>query len=166
MTLLLQAGKASTAFLEPKGLMLVAFVLNGQGYVVTGIYNSYDNEVYAYNPTSDTWTKKRNINNINDNESYDDNYTTIARANAVGFAVNGKGYIAGGSSVSLVNNVWEYDPASDLWTEKTSFEGPSRTEAIGWGVGSYGYVATGRSSSFYYDDIWRFDPNAEYDKIN
>lgn len=143
-----------------------AFVINGKGYVVTGLDNgSYENDFWEYDPSTGLWTEKREISNISDDD-YDDDYTSISRINGVGLSFNGKGYVVGGSTSSLLQNVWEYNPATDLWTERTSFEGSERTEAVGFGIGQYGYVTTGRNSSYYFDDIWRFDPTADYDEIN
>ncbi len=143
------------------------FVISEKAYLVTGIDNGiYDNQLYVFDPANGTWTEKRKITNAKSDESFDDDYTSIARQNAVAFSVNGKGYLVGGSSSSLVNNVWEYNPGTDLWEEKTAFEGSTRTEAVGWGSGNYGYVTTGRSSSYYLGDIWRFDPTATYDDEN
>jgi len=144
-----------------------AFVLNGKGYVVSGVDNgTYENDFWEYDPSTGLWNEKREISNVDDDNDYDDEYTTIARINGVGFTIGGKGYIAGGSTSTLIGNVWEYDPVNDLWEEKTSFEGANRTEAVGFGIGSIGYVITGRSSNYYLDDIWGLDPNAEYDEYD
>lgn len=140
-----------------------AFSINGKGYVVSGLDNgNYLGDLWEFNPTTEEWTEKRKITNYTD-EDFDDSYSTISRINGVTFIINGKVYLACGSRGSIVNNVWEYDPSTDLWEEKTAFEGSVRTEAVGFSIGSKGYVTTGRSSSYYFDDIWSFDPNAEYD---
>jgi hypothetical protein len=57
--------------------------------------------------------------------------------------------------------VWEYDPATDLWSEKSNFEGSTRSDAVGFAIGSRGYVTMGKSSAYYFDDICGFDPDAE-----
>ena len=141
-----------------------AFVIGNKAYVVSGLDNgTYLNDVWEFDASSGLWTEKRKITNYTD-EKFDNEYTTIARMNHVAFTVNGKGYIACGSTGSLVNTVWEYDSQNDLWKERTSFEGSARTEGVGFAIGSKGYVTTGRSSSYYFDDIWSFDPTAEYDE--
>ncbi|MBN2775032.1 MAG: galactose oxidase [Prolixibacteraceae bacterium] len=143
-----------------------AFVINGIGYVVSGIDNgSYEYDFCAYDPSTGKWTEKRDISNVTDDD-YDNDYTSIVRINGVGLSFNGKGYLVSGSTSSVNTNVWEYDPVTDLWEERTSFEGTARTEAVGFGIGSFGYISTGRSSSYYFDDIWRLDPTAEYDEYN
>lgn len=143
-----------------------AFTIGTKAYLVSGYNNSYKEEFWEFDGATKKWTQLRDIADTNDDEDYDDDYTTIVRVKAVAFTVNGKGYIATGSNASSLSNVWEYDPTTDLWTEKTSFQGGSRTEAVGYGIGNYGYIATGRnSSSYFYDDIAIFDPSAEDDEV-
>ena len=95
-------------------------------------------------------------------ESFDDEYTTIKGINKVAFTMNGKGYIATGGEGTATTIVWEYDPATDLWEEKTAFEGTGRVDAVAFVIGNRAYVTTGRSSSYYFDDIWAFEPGSEY----
>jgi N-acetylneuraminic acid mutarotase len=143
-----------------------SFVINGKGYVMTGLDNgSYENDVWEYDPSNGLWAEKRKITNVSDDD-YDDDYTSITRINGVGIAFGGKGYLVCGTSSSMLQNTWEYNPATDLWAERTSFEGSERTEAVGFGIGQYGYITTGRNSSYYFDDIWRFDPKADFDEDN
>ncbi len=143
-----------------------AFTINGKAYVVSGLDNgSYLTDLWEFDPATGEWTKKREIYDKSD-EKYDDDYANIARISAATFTIGGKGYLTLGSSSSLLSTTWEYNPATDLWKELTSFEGTIRTEAVGFGIGNYGYVATGRSSSYYLDDIWRLDPTLVYDADN
>ncbi len=144
------------------------FVIDGTAYVFSGYASGYENDMWAYNPTTGLWTEMRKISNATDYK-YDNDYTSISRMDGVTFTINGKGYLATGSTGSLVSNVWEYDPQSDLWEEKTEFaegDGNPRTEAVGFAVGSKGYIVTGRSGSSYYYDLWCFDPTAEADDTN
>lgn len=136
------------------------FVIGNKGYVTGGIDNGeFLSDMWEYDPSSDTWNKKRGISNLS-TETYDDDYTTIKGTGKVGFAVNGKGYLATGGQTTGAD-VWEYNPTTDLWTEKTSFEGTSRSDAVGFAIGTRGYVTTGKSSGYYFDDLWAFDPDAD-----
>ncbi|MFV0593396.1 MAG: Kelch repeat-containing protein [Draconibacterium sp.] len=144
-----------------------AFVINDKAYVVSGLDNgSYLTDLWTYDQSSGLWSELREITDDNDDEDYDNDYTGIARINAVALTIGGKAYLVGGTSGSILETTWEYNPQTDLWAERTSFEGVSRTEAVGLSIGLSGYVATGRSSSYYFDDIWSFDPSAEYDEDN
>jgi N-acetylneuraminic acid mutarotase len=141
------------------------FVINSIVYVVGGNNNgTYVKDFWAYDSSTDTWTKKRDISNTNDDEDYDDDYTSIVRQNAAAFVINNLGYLATGDVSSLLSTVWEYDPATDLWTEKTNFEGTARTNAVGITVQNRGFILTGKTSSLYLDDVWEFLPFAEYDE--
>jgi len=143
-----------------------SFVIDGKAYVISGLDNgSYLEDVYCYDPSTESWTEMREINDDDDDYSYDDDYVGIARRNAATFVVNGLGYLSCGSTGSILETTWEYDPVEDLWEERTEFEGVSRTEAIGFSFGGdFGYVTTGRNSSYYFDDLYIFDPTAEYDE--
>lgn len=139
----------------------VAFVINGKGYICTGIDNGvYENDFWEYDPVTNQWTAKRSIANISDNE-YDDDYSSITGINKVGFAINGKGYVATGGKGSAGTIVWQYNPSSDLWTQKTSLEASGRIGAVGFAIDDLGYITTGRNSSYYFDDLWGFLPSAE-----
>lgn len=142
----------------------VAFVINDEGYICTGINNGvYSKDFYKYDPASDTWTALRKISDVSD-ESFDDNYAIIRRK-AVAFVMGGKAYITTGDVGSLKNDVWEYTPSTDLWTIRTSFEGTTRTDAVAFSLeNGRGFVATGVSSTLYFDDIWEFKPNDTYNE--
>jgi N-acetylneuraminic acid mutarotase len=142
----------------------VGFVIGGMGYICTGINNgSYENDFYMYDPESDAWTVKRKIADVSD-QGYDDKYAII-RSNAVSFIINGKAYVATGTVGSLKNDVWEYDPALDTWSQKTNFEGSSRSDATAFSTESgRAFITTGKSSSYQFDDIWEFKPDDEYNK--
>lgn len=141
----------------------VSFVIDGKGYICTGINNgSYEKDFYRYDPSDDTWTALRKIYNSSD-QSYDDDYA-IVRSNAVAVVIGGKAYISTGAMQSLRNDVWEYDPATDLWAPKTNFEGTTRTDAVSFSIAGRGFVLTGKSTSYQFDDIWEFLPDAAYNK--
>ena len=150
----------------------MAFVINDIGYVVGGINSgSYNNDFAKYDPSTGTWTSLRKISDATD-EDFDDDYDNyIQRINAATFVMNGKGYIATGGKSTTGGDVWEYDPSSDLWTEKTELVedgngGADRTEAIGLTINGIGYILAGRNSSYYFEDVWRFEPNAEMNEYD
>jgi len=75
-----------TSFGGSKRRDAVGFVIDGKGYICTGINNgSYETDFYMYDPAGDTWTAKRKITDASD-ENYDDEYTII-RSNAVAFVI-------------------------------------------------------------------------------
>ncbi|RKD90094.1 galactose oxidase-like protein [Mangrovibacterium diazotrophicum] len=158
-----QAWAEKTAIGGSKRTDAVAFVISDEAYVATGINNgTYVSDFWKYNATDDSWTKLRSITDATDDD-FDDDYDDIVRNNGVAFTSGGKGYVATGGKNSSGAVVWEYNPSTDLWVEKTGFEGSSRYNAVAFTINDMGYVTTGQNSSYYFDDIWRFDPNAEQD---
>lgn len=135
----------------------IGFVINGKGYVCTGRHNgALDDELWEYSPELDVWVEKEELD-------YDDEYAVI-RASSVSFTLNGKAYVGTGEKGGVTEDIWEYDPVYDIWEQKTSFEGTSRMDAVGFSIDNVGYLTTGRSASYYFDDIWAFDPNAAYEE--
>lgn len=149
-----------------KRAFATSFIVNDKAYVVCGMNNgSYVTDFWAFDPTTSLWEEKAQIANKTDND-FDDDYTTINRLNAVSFVIDGKAYIATGEAGSLVKNTWEYNPITDRWKEKTAFEGTARSAAVAFAVKDRGFVLTGRSSSYYFDDMWEFKPNEEYNEYD
>lgn len=146
-----------------KRLGASAFVIDNKAYLLGGI----NNQKYVYDFwmfDGDAWTQKRDIANTND-DSYDDDYS-IVRAYGVALVINGQAYYTTGESGSLRNDTWEYNSIKDVWEEKTSFEGASRTNAVGFSFGDKGFLATGRSSSYRFDDLYEFFPFEEYEEYD
>lgn len=139
-----------------------AFSIDGKAYVGGGMNNGVLNqELWEYDPLSDLWQEKNDLqDDDSDNDEEDDGYT-IARVLASSFVVSGKGYVCLGTRSSLDTQIWEYNPSIDNWELKTAFEGSPREAAVGFAIGDKGYIATGRSSSYRFDDLWQFDPSAE-----
>jgi N-acetylneuraminic acid mutarotase len=143
----------------------VAFVVDGIGYVVSGVNNgTYVTDFWAYNPVTETWAEKRQIADVTD-DSYDDDYN-FKGIYGVGFNIGSKGYLACSGQSTVSSTVWEYDPLSDLWEEKYSLEGTARMEAVAFTVNNKGYVTTGRNASYYFDDIWEFHPDEDYNEYD
>ena len=139
----------------------VAFVIDGLAYVCGGINNGiYESDFWRYDPEADSWKELRHIENRTD-ESFDDEYTSIVGSGNVAFVAEHKAYL-----VTTRNNVWEYNPDLDLWKQRTSFEGTSRNEFVSFALNDRGYVATGRSGASYYDDVWVFYPESDYEEFD
>ena len=75
-----------------------AFVIDGTAYVVGGENNSESvTDFWAFDPDTETWTEKREISNVSDDD-YDDDYSTIARSYGVAFTMYGLGYLTCGEN--------------------------------------------------------------------
>ncbi|CAA9197171.1 Kelch repeat-containing protein [Flavobacterium collinsii] len=136
-----------------------AFVIADKVYLGTGSNNGvYQEDFWEFNPATDVWTRKRDIDkDTDDDNSYNDDYA-IVRSNASSFTMNGLGYVVGGENIKTI---WEYNPTTDLWAEKTPMEGASRTDAVGFAINNRGFYMLGRTGSTYFDDAWEFKPLEE-----
>ena len=142
------------------------FNIGNDAYLVCGENNgSGVNDFWRFNAADETWTELRKIANVS-TDAFDDDYNIVRRYGAA-FVMGGKAYITCGDlSNTMRKDTWEYDPATDLWEQLTSFEGTARTGALGLSINGSGYVTTGRSSSYYFDDMFEFFPTAEYDEYD
>ena len=137
-----------------------SFVIDDKAYICCGVNNgSYVYDFWCFDPSTGVFTQLRDIADTSDDD-YDDDYTSIVRANAVSFVIDGKGYLVTGEYGSLLSNYWIYDPATDLWEgeDLTAFEGSVRKNAVAFSTGTRGFVVTGQASSSYYDDTWELSP--------
>ncbi len=145
----------------------VAFVYKNKGYIVTGINSgTYVNDFWQFDPSqpdASAWKQLNKISNVN-TATFDDAYTNIVRSNASAMVIGDSAYISTGENGSLYTFTWGYDFATDLWKEKTPFEGAARTGAVGFSVQNRGYIGTGRSSTAQFDDIREFKPNDVYNE--
>jgi N-acetylneuraminic acid mutarotase len=97
-----------------------------------------------------TWTQKAD-------------FSGVARENAAGFSISGKGYMGTGFDRATNTNpkdFWEYDPLTNKWTRKADFPGEARNDAIGFSIGNKGYIGGGGAGYYepYYKDFWEYDP--------
>jgi hypothetical protein len=144
----------------------VSFVYNNKGYIVTGVNSGTAvNDFWVFDPSqSDTsqWNQLRHITHFS-TESYDASYTTIIRWDAAAFTILGtqtgdKAYITTGENGAFSSTTWEYDFVTDLWMERTPFEGGLRIGAIGFTIENRGFAGLGRNDSRNYADMWEFSP--------
>jgi N-acetylneuraminic acid mutarotase len=143
----------------------VVFVYNNLAYIVGGFNNgTYVNDFWVYNPVSNSWTEKRKISTVNSDEDYDDDYgENIRRGNAVAFVMGNKAFLTCGTMSGVTGTTWAYNIDNDTWVQKTSLEGSAREGALGFTVNGKGFIVTGSNSSYYFDDLWEFLPDAEQD---
>ncbi len=81
------------------------------------------------------------------------------RFGAVGFSIGNKGYIGTGSDGRSYNtDFWEYDPGTNIWTQKADFGGTARYGATGFAIGAKGYIGTGLATDGRKKDFWEYDP--------
>lgn len=134
----------------------ITFTIDNEVYLTTGISNGvYEEDFWVFNLDTEVWTELEDIDEDDDDD--------IIRSNAVAFTINGKGYIACGEYGSSIGTVYEYNPSSQAWVERTAFELYARRDAIAFSNGEHAFVALGRNGTLYLDDNMEFFPNATQD---
>jgi N-acetylneuraminic acid mutarotase len=143
------------------------FVIGNYMYLLGGTANDGNpTDMYRYDSSRDTWDKVLELRNT-DLTSDDDKYDNIPRAYASTFVINGKGYITLGQKTMALSSTYEYDPTTNIWTERTPFSRSTRSFAVSFSLNNRGLLTTGRSgTSTRFDDFFEFFPtetNNEYD---
>ena len=128
-------------------------------YFGTGINSgAYQADFWMFDPATDVGQENVTLDQDTDDDyDYNDDYV-IVRSNASSFSMNGLGYVACGESSK---SIWEYNPSTDIWLERTPLEGSARTDAIGFSINERGFVMLGRTGTSYFDDSWEFKPLEE-----
>lgn len=91
------------------------------------------------------------------------NHGGDARHRVVGFAIGNKGYIGGGhvnSGIEITyRDFWEYDPATNSWTQIADFAGGLRYHSSAFVIDGAAYVGCGENSTNEYtNDFWKYVP--------
>ena len=84
----------------------------------------------------------------------------IAHDVRVCFEINGKGYAGTGEGGGFRKDFWEYDPSTDVWTQKADFAGSARWFAAGFAISGKGYLGTGSNGTAPTSDFYEYDPTA------
>ena len=106
--------------------------------------------ITAFVNAQNVWTQKAN-------------FTGAARHFAVAFSIGTKGYLGTGLSygppVTLHKDFWEYNPVTDVWTQKADFGGNPKDLAVGFSIGTKGYIGTGYESTTVVatNDFWEYN---------
>lgn len=141
----------------PRG-SAAGFAIGNKGYMCTGIIPgsgwTTTRELWEYDTQTDTWAQKVD-------------FPGAARGYAQGFSIGSKGYIglgllqigSGGNSLTLTKDLWEYDPAANVWTQKLSIPGSGRAMAVSFVIGSSAYMGLGNNENVVnINDLWKYTP--------
>ena len=80
------------------------------------------------------------------------------RANGLSFSLLGKGYMLSGQASQHFNDVWSYDPATDLWTQKNDYPYSSYVACVAT-ADDKAYVLDYSGQLYEYnpvDDSWKY----------
>lgn len=127
-----------------------SFSIGDWVYIGAGEHNDMStNDFWAYDTRTGSWTCLASI-------------PETGRISGIGFSINGKGYIGLGAlramaSSSFNNDLHEYDPVLNSWTEKAPFPGKARIDASFFVVNGKGYAGLGFAGTPQ-QDFYEFDP--------
>lgn len=154
-----------------------AFVIDGYAYVGTG-WSCWDwdedgqiecgmvRELYRFDPNDATevdtlglpmgkWEKMASMDE------------GVNRRSAVGFALNGVGYIATGvTSNAHSRGVYAYYPETNEWIRKGDMPGTPRQKSAAFTIGNRAYIAAGTNSDVggrfpTFKDLWEYNPDTD-----
>jgi N-acetylneuraminic acid mutarotase len=134
----------------------VGFAIAGKGYVVAGIDNDESfvgnilNDLWQYDPVTNTWVQKANY----------PGGSGLGIYFATGFTIDSKGYVCCGKKGpnNYSNELWEYKPSIDEWTQRASFPGGVRYQLSSFSIGYEGYVGLGATQDIFKSDFWKYSP--------
>lgn len=86
-----------------------------------------------------------------------------ARHRCTAFSIGNKGYFGGGhinSGTEVVHeDYWEYDPATNTWSQIANFGGGKRYHSVAFVIDNVAYVGCGEDAAdLYYNDFWQYNP--------
>jgi len=117
-----------------------SFVIGDSAYVATG---SNTDDFFRYDIHNDSWVQLANFPGGNRNYS-------------IGFSINGKGYISCGLEGGTANmEIWEFNPTTLIWIQKTSGPAVGRIHPAFSVVGNRVYIGQGQRNGDFTDlDDW------------
>lgn len=132
-----------------------AFAISGEGYVLCGLESTgFMRKMYSYDIGQNDWDDEQSLGGLNGGG--------LSRGSACAFSIYNKGYIClgQGDNTNYLDDVWEYDPALDVWSQKADYGGSARRAAVSFVIGGYAYVGTGQDAGGLCDDFYKYDPLA------
>jgi N-acetylneuraminic acid mutarotase len=127
------------------------FALLGKGYIACGKRgaSSYSNELWQYNPVTNTWTARAP-------------YSGVARYGATAFVIGNYAYVGTGCDENIfLQDFWRYNPTTNSWSSMASFPGSGRFACSAFTLNNNGYVVFGTDGG-YKDELWQYDPGLDY----
>ena len=143
-----------------------SFSIGSVGVVVGGLDEvEFKRKSYVYSPFQNDWDETTPLGgNFGDG---------LQRASACGFSLENdgatKGYITLGQAqtIPFLNDLWEFDPVTESWSQKADFIGQPRRQAVSFVIGSKAYVGTGESAAGLLKDFFVYDAQTNsWDQIS
>ncbi len=132
----------------------IAFTIDDLGYVGTGIDSNEAqlgntlSDFWQYNPVTNTWAQKASF----------PGFGGLGIYFATGFSIDSKGYLCCGKIGPnfYSNQLWEYKPLNDSWTQRANFPGGVRYQLSSFVIGYEAFVGLGTDQDIYRKDLYRY----------
>ena len=124
-----------------------SFSINNKGYLGGGYNNAtYFNDLWEYDTETCQWSQKADFHD--------------ALTGCFAFVVADKAYVGNGSNSSSVetNLMYEYNPTTNLWSNRTNFPGSARQGSFSFEIDNIGYVGCGSDGTNYFNDFYSYNP--------
>lgn len=133
----------------------VGFSVAGQGYIGMGMqdYDTRRRDLLEYNPETNKWTRKADFPDFGING--------YGRWCPVSFTIGNKAFVGTGyfaNPYPAYNDIWEYNPKTDTWTQRANVATVGRGQGIGFTIGNKGYVGLGYNNAGHLSDLWTYTP--------
>jgi N-acetylneuraminic acid mutarotase len=136
------------------------FAIGTKGYICSGNNGAgtdFPNDLYEFDPAANTWTVKAPLPASGGSPN-------VGKDFAFSFVIGTKGYLGAGTFVDQTigfmpmycRDFWEWDQATNTWTQLVDFPGSYRQWSVGFSIGNKGYAGTGEYVQGYYHDLWEY----------
>ena len=106
-------------------------------------------DFYEYIPSTDTWKKLPGG-------------LPSPMLFASTFVISNKGYVTLWEGGAFYNQLWEFDPSGNTWTEKTACPATARGEGIGVTINGRGIAGMGQTNfEKAYTDLYSYNPSTD-----
>lgn len=137
----------------------VGFAIGNKGYVGTGIDAAESflgnnlNDWWEYNPVTNAWTQRQTCPL---GSSWGGVYF------ATGFSANGMGYVLCGKlgNSNYTSQLWQFNPSSNSWLQKSSFPGGTRYSMSAFTVNGRCFAGLGTDENILQNDWWEYIPSS------
>jgi N-acetylneuraminic acid mutarotase len=117
----------------------ISFSVGGKGYTGLGHIDSFDREIWSFDPATDSWEQKNDF--------------PFDLPGDVGLSTESSGYV-----MTYSGSLYEYQPLADAWTYRTSFPGEWRTNFTGFVINDNLYFGFGNDIEKSYKEFWKYNP--------
>jgi N-acetylneuraminic acid mutarotase len=129
----------------------VSFVINNKAYCGTGLKTGWSatGDFYSFDMQSELWEPAASLP------------AGTERQYASAFAYNNYGYIVGGVASNTLSDVWQYNPSSNNWVQKTSKPGIGVYGSVSFVIDGNAYLIGGNSVNGYSNEVWMYSINSD-----